>query len=135
MFMSPIVAYAKIAMSFWNLYRQRRPQANYTAAIAFAMSGIFVINVWSIILCVSLLDHGWLASRREISRIEFAMLLVGVLIAEFLFVDFIKKKATRDKTFFAEVGAASPSISIRYALISVALLVASTVLVAVSHWR
>jgi hypothetical protein len=133
--MSPVVAYAKIAMSFWNLYRQRRPQANYTAAIACAMSGIFVINIWSCILCISLVDHGWLASRREISRIEFAMLLLGVLIAELLFVDFVKKKVTRDKRFFAEVGAASPSISIRYALVSVALLVASTVLVSVSHSR
>jgi hypothetical protein len=131
--MSPVVAYAKIAMSFLNLYRRHRPKDSYTAAIAFAMSGLFIINMWTLLLCVSLVDHGWLASRRRISRIEFAMLFLGIVFAEFLAVDLINRKLSRDKIFFAKVGAAPPSISIWYALISVALLAVSTVVVAVSN--
>lgn len=131
--MNPLVAYAKIPMSFWNLYRRRRPQANYTVAIACAMSGILVVNVWSFVLLVSLIDQGWLAERRRIGPGEFAVLLMGVLLAELVFVNFVQNKVARDVRFAMKVKASPPSITIWYAIASVALLAVSTILATVVY--
>lgn len=127
--MNLLVVYAKIPMSFWNLYRQQRPQANYTIAIACAMTSILVINIWSLCLLISLVDHGWLASRRRISAGEFMALIFGVLVVELIFVDFVQKRVARDAEFAVRVKAASPKISIWYAIMSVGVLASSTILV------
>lgn len=129
--MNLLVTYAKIPMSFLNLYRRRSRQGSYTVAIAFAMSGIFVVNVWSFVLLTSLIDHGWLSERPKITSREFAVFLLGVLLAELAFVSFVQNKAARDARFAARVSGSRPSISIWYAFISAALLVASTILVVV----
>jgi hypothetical protein len=120
-------------MSFWNLYRRRRAQASYTVAIACAMSGILMVNVWSFVLFVSLIDHGWLAERRRISPGEFSALLLGVLLAELIFVNFVQNKVAQDVRFAIKVKASPPSISIWYAIVSVALLAVSTILAIVFH--
>jgi hypothetical protein len=126
--MNPIVVYAKISMSFLNLYRRRRGSGGrYTVAIAFAMSGILIVNVWSIVLIVSMIDRGWLAERRRIGPAEFSALLSGLLLAEWLFVNFVQAKATSDLRFAERVNAANPSIAIGYAVGSAALLVATTI--------
>jgi len=129
--MNLLMAYAKIPMSFLNLYRRKRRQATYTLAIAFAMSGILVINVWSLLTLASLIDRGWLNERRRIGPGEFVALLLGVLLAELVFVKFVQNRAAQDATFAARVGDAHPSISVWYAGISAVLLAVSTALVIV----
>lgn len=129
--MNPLVTYAKIVMSFMNLYRRRRSQGNHAVAITFAMSGILVVNVWSLLLLVSLVDRGWLAERSRLSAGEFAGLLLGILVVELTLVNFVQNKAARDAGFAARVGTPPPNISIWYAGISAALLAVSTLLVVV----
>jgi hypothetical protein len=133
--MSLLVAYARIATSLRNLYGRHSPKSNTTVAVAFAMSGLFVINVWTILLCASLVDHGWLASRRRISGIELALFLFGVVFAEFIAVGLVDRKMARDRTFFARVGTAPPKIAIYYLFISVGLLGMLTVVGLITDWR
>jgi hypothetical protein len=131
--MSFLVIYAKIPMSFLNLYRRRRPQANYTLAIACAMSGILVANIWSFFLLLSFVDHGWLAARRRIAPLEFTGLLFGIFLAELVFVSYVRSKVSHDKEFASRVCTASPSISIWYAIASAVLLGSAAILVGVAN--
>jgi len=126
--MNLLVAYAKIPMSFLNLYRQRRPRSIYTVAIGCVMFAILVINVWSLILFVSLFDRGWLVDGPRIGPSEFAGLCLGILLTEIVFVAFVQHKTARDANFADRVRNARPTISICYTVVSVALLAASALL-------
>src|SRR5580700_10974235 len=119
--MTPLVRYAKIVISFQNLYRQREPSSRHTVAIASAMSGLLVANIWAFALLASLVDHGWLASRRRIAPIEFAGLLVGLFVVQMTLVNLVFTKVNGDKQFASRVVPASPRISIWYVGISIAL--------------
>lgn len=126
--MNLLVAYARIPMSFLNLYRQRRPQGTYTVAIGCIMFGILVINLWSLILVISLFDRGWLADGPRMDPTEFGGLCVGVLLTEIIFVGFVQHKTARDSTFADRVRNSRPTISICYTVVSVALLAVSAIL-------
>lgn len=129
MFVNPLSMYAKIPMAFMNLYRlHHRDQASYTLAIAIAMSGILLVNIWSILLLVLLLNPAWLSTRPKIGPVEFTGLLLAVLIVEIHFVDSVQKRATRDVAFGARVRDEPPSTAIWYASISVFVLAMSTIL-------
>lgn len=129
--MNPMLMYAKIPMSFLNLYRRRSAGGNYKFAIAFAMFGILVVNVWSLLLIISVLNHGWLVTRPRISGIEFVGLAVGALIAELVFVNAVLDKTRHDATFAKHLKTADPKISIWYAAISVVVLFVATLLAAI----
>lgn len=116
-------------MAFLNLYRRVNPRGKFKVAVTFAMTGTLVVNVWSLLLLISLLDHGWLGSRRKITAIEYVSLCIGVLIAEFIFVDFVQKKVTADQTYASQVGTASPRIAIGYVATSGVVLVLLSVVV------
>jgi hypothetical protein len=92
------------------------------------MSGILIVNLWSLVLLASLVGHGWLAQRRSIGPLEFAVLLLGILLAELVFVSFVLSKAARDRHFANRVGSAQPKIAIWYAGISAATLAVLTIL-------
>jgi hypothetical protein len=126
--MNPLVKYAKIVTSFQNLYRQRDPNSRYTVAVASAMSGLLIINIWTFILLASFVDHGWFASRRRITPVEFAGLFVGLFVVQMILIDFVFTKVDGDKRFASRVVPASPRISMWYGGISIALLVVSTIL-------
>jgi hypothetical protein len=127
--MKPFVAYAKLPMSFRNLYQSRRDGLGKSlVAIACAMTGLLIVNIWSLILLVSLVDHGWLASRRRLGPLEFAALCAGLFIVELILVDRVFTKVDRDKEFASRVVPVSPRISMWYGWGSVVLLVASTIL-------
>src|SRR5271155_5562337 len=108
-FMNPVVAYAKIATSFQNLYRRRDSKSRYTITIAFAMSALLLVNIWSLLLLASLVDHGKVASQPRIGLVEYATLCALLVVAEFILVDRVFSKIDRDKAFAARVAAASPS--------------------------
>jgi hypothetical protein len=127
--MNLLVAYAKLQMSFRNLYQKRHDGLGKSVlAIACAMTGLLIVNIWSLILLVSLVDHGWLASRRRLGPVEFAALCAGLFMAELILVDRIFAKIDRDKRFAFRVVPTSPRISIWYGGISVVLLVVATIL-------
>lgn len=126
--MNPLVKYAKIVISFQNLYRQRDPNSRYTIVIASAMTALLMINIWALILLASFVDHGWLASRRRIEPVEFTGLCVGLFVMQMVLIDFVFTKVEGDKQFASRVAHASPRVSMWYAGISVALLIVSTVL-------
>jgi hypothetical protein len=126
---NPVLMYAKIAVSFLHMYRRRTPQGRYTVAIACAMSGVLVINVWTIVLLILLFDHGWLAAQTRIGSSEFAGLFISILISELFFVDFVVSKLERDTVFVARVGAAPPRLSVWYVACSALMLAVSTGLV------
>jgi hypothetical protein len=129
--MSPLVAYARIAMSFRNMYRKSNPGGNRTASVTFAMSGLLIGNIVSLILCIFSVDQGWLASKRRIGRIEFAMLCIGVFLVQFIVIDWINRRAAGDKLFAAKISAAPPRIAIWYIFLSIVLLWTS---LAVAMW-
>jgi hypothetical protein len=116
-------AYAKLPVAFLNLYRRGNPRGTFKVLIACAMTGLLAMNVWSVLLLVSLLDHGWLGSRRKITGLEYGILCIGGLIAEFIFVDFVQRKAAEDRDFASRVVRASPTIAIRYIFTSGVVLV------------
>jgi hypothetical protein len=122
-----MVAYAKIARSFQNLYRRRDSNRRYTITIAYAMSALLLVNIWSLFLLVSLVDHGRLASRPRIGPIEYASFCVLLVVAESIFVDRIFAKIDRDIAFAARVGPAPPRISMWYLASSVILLAVVTI--------
>jgi hypothetical protein len=120
--MNPVVAYAKIATSFQDLYRRRGSKRRYTITIASAMSALLLVNIWSLLLLVSVVDHGRLASRPRIGPVEYASLCALLVVAEFILVDRVFSKIDRDKAFAEQVAAASPHISKWYIASSVILL-------------
>ena len=127
--MNPFVAYAKLMMSFRNLYQIRRDGLGKSVvAIASAMTGLLIVNVWTLVLLVSLVDHGWLASRRRLGPVEFAALCACLLIVELIIVNRVFTKVERDKGFGLCVASTSPRISVWYGWVSVVLLVVSTIL-------
>ena len=126
--MNPLVTYAKIAKSFQNMYRQRDPDGRYTITIASAMSALLLINIWTLVLLVSLVDRGYLTSRRRIDPVEFAALCVGLFTVEIILVDRVFTKVDRDERFASRVAPASPRISMWYLGISIVLLGITTIL-------
>jgi hypothetical protein len=127
--MNPFVAYAKLPMSFRNLYQSRRDGLGKSVvAIACAMTGLLIVNIWTLILLVSLVDHGRLASRRRLGPVEYAALCACLLIVELILVDRVFTKVERDKGFALRVASTSPRISVWYGWVSVVLLVVSTIL-------
>jgi hypothetical protein len=127
--MNLFVAYAKLPMSFRNLYQSRHDgPGKSVVAIACGMTGFLIVNIWSLILLVSLVEHGWLASRRKLGPVEFAALCAGLFIVELILVDRVFTKVDRDKGFASRVVQASPRISMWYGWSSVVLLVVSTIL-------
>jgi hypothetical protein len=126
--MKPLVAYAKIAKSFQNMYRQRAPDRRHVFAIASAMSALLIINIWCLVLLVSLVDHGWLASRPRIGPVEYAASCAGLFTVEMILVDRVFTKIDSDKRFASQVAPARPSISMWYLGISAVLLITLTIL-------
>lgn len=126
--MNPLVTYAKIAKSFQTMYRQRDPDGRYTITIAAAMSALLLINIWTLVLAVSLIDHGWLTSRRRIGPVEFAALCVGLITLEIILVDRVFTKVDEDERFASRVAPAPPRISMWYLGISIVLLGIATIL-------
>ena len=133
--MNPIVAYAKLLMSFRNLYQSRRDgMGKSVVAIACAMTGLLVVNIWTVILLVSLVDHGWLANRRRLGPVEFAALCACLFMVEFILANRVFTMADRDREFASRVASASPLISVRYGWVSGVLLVLATILNLGLHW-
>jgi hypothetical protein len=126
--MNLLVSYAKIPMSFFNLYRQRRPRRAYTVAIACVMSTIILINLWTVILLVSLVDRDWLTDSAEFGAVDFAEVFLGIAFIELLFVIYVQRKVARDIHFAERVRDAPPLVSICYTMVSVALLAVLAVL-------
>lgn len=127
--MNPFIAHAKLLMSFRNLYQRRHEGLGKSVlAVACAMTGLLIVNIWTLILLVSLVDHGWLASRRRLGPVEFAALCAGLLIVELILVDRIFTKVDRDRGFASRVESTSSRISVWYGWISVVLLVVLTIL-------
>ena len=124
--MNAVVAYAKIAKSFQNLYRRRGSKRRYTITIAYAMSALLLVNIWSLFLLVSLVDHGRLASRPRIDPVEYASFCALLVVAVSIFVDRVFAKIDGDITFAARVGPAPPRISMWYLASSVILLAVVT---------
>jgi hypothetical protein len=121
-----VVAYAKIAKSFQNLYRRRGSKRRYTITIAYAMSALLLVNIWSLFLLVSLVDHGRLASRPRIDPVEYASFCALLVVAVSIFVDRVFAKIDGDIAFAARVGPAPPRISMWYLASSVILLAVVT---------
>jgi hypothetical protein len=126
--MNILVAYAKIPMSFFNLYRQRRPRASYSLAIACVMSTIVIINLWTLLLMVSMIDRELITEGPRVDGVELAGVLMGILLLEIGFVYFVQTKVARDAAFAERVRNAPPLVSICYTLVSIALLAALAVL-------
>jgi hypothetical protein len=122
-----VVVYAKIAKSFQNLYRRQDSKRRYTITVAYAMSALLLLNIWSLFLLVSLVDHGGLASRPRIGPVEYASFCVLLVVAESIFVDRVFAKIDRDIAFAARVGPAPPRISMWYLASTVILLGVVTV--------
>jgi hypothetical protein len=127
--MNPLVSYAKIPMSFLNLYRQRKLRHTFSVAIACVMSTIVVINLWTVLLLVNLLDRDLLTDGPRPDPVEFAAIFLGILIAEIAFVYIVQIKAARDVSFAERVRNAPPIVAICYTLVSIALLAGLAVLV------
>lgn len=125
--MNPVVAYAKIAKSFQNLYRRRNLHSRYTITIAYAMSALLLVNIWSLFLLVSLVDRGTLASRPRIGPVEYASFCLLLVVAESIFVDRVFATIDRDIAFAARVGPAPPRISMWYLASSLILLAVATI--------
>ena len=125
--MNAVVAYAKIAKSFQNLYRRRGLKRRYTITIAYAMSALLLVNIWSVFLLVSLVDHGGLVSRLRIGPVEYASFCVVLVVAESIFVNRVFAQIDRDIAFAARVGPAPPRISMWYLASSVILLGVATI--------
>jgi len=126
--MNPLITYAKIAKSFQTIYRQRAPDSRYTIAIACALCALLLINIWSLILLVSLVDHGWLSSRRRIGPVEYSVVCAGLFIAEMIVVDRVFTKIDTDEGFASRILPAPPRISLWYLGLSAVLLGVSTIL-------
>jgi hypothetical protein len=128
MTMNPFVAYAKLPMSFRNLYQSRRSgRGNFVVAIACAMSGLLIVNIWSLLLIVVSVTHTSVVGKRYIEAGPYALILAFVFVLEILFVRFVFGRADSDPTFAKQVQSTRPTVSMWYAGISVGLLAASTV--------
>jgi hypothetical protein len=103
-------------------------------AIACAMTGLLVVNIWTLILLVSLVDQGWLEHRRRLGPVEFAALCACLFMVEFILANGVFTMADRDREFAARVALASPRISVWYGWISAVLLVLATILNLGLHW-
>jgi hypothetical protein len=75
--MNPLVAYAKVPMSFLNLYRRRDSRGKYLLAIACAMTGILIVNVWSGLLIAVCVTHTSLVGTRIIEAGTYSSILRG----------------------------------------------------------
>ena len=126
--MNLLVAYAKLPMSFRNLYQRRHDGGGKSlVAIASALTGLLIVNIWSLLLLVSLIDHGWSASRRRPGHWEFGALCAGVFVVEMILVDRIFARVHRDKGFADRVISSSQRISKWYAGISIGLFAVATI--------
>jgi hypothetical protein len=125
--MNLLVAYAKLPMSFRKLYQSRGGgRGNFVVAVACAMTGFLIVNIWSVLLIVVSVTHTSLVGKHYIEAGPYALVLAFVFALEILFVRFVFRRAESDPTF-AELRSTRPMISIWYAGISVGLLAASTV--------
>jgi hypothetical protein len=125
--MNPFVLYSRLPMSFRNLYQSMRGgRGNFVVAIACAMSGLLIVNIWSILLIVVSVTHTSLVGKRNIEAGSYALFLAIVFILEVLFVRFVFRRADSDPTFGNQVRLTSPTVSKWYAGISAGLLAGST---------
>lgn len=125
--MNPVVAYAKIAKSFQNLYQRGGSGGRYTLVIAVAMSALLLVNLWCLVLLVSLVDHGRLAGRPWLGPVRYASLCALLVVVELILVDRVFTKFDIDEAFAARVGPAPPRISLWYLASSVILLAVATI--------
>jgi hypothetical protein len=130
--MNLLVAYAKVPMSFLSLYRRREAHGKYVVAIACAMTGILVVNVWSGLLLFVCVTHTSLIGMRVVQPDIYSLILAAIFIFELAFVHFVQKKVERDRSFASQVGNTSPRISIWYAGVSAGLLLAATIAMVVT---
>jgi hypothetical protein len=113
--MNPLVAYAKVPMSFLNLYRRRDSRGKYLLAIACAMTGILIVNIWSGLLIAVCVTHTSLVGTRIIEAGTYSSILAGLFVLELAFVHLVQQKVYRDPSFAKQVRDTSPKISIWYA--------------------
>jgi hypothetical protein len=126
--MNPFVAYAKLPMSFRKLYQSRGGgRGNFLVAVACAMTGLLIVNIWSVLLIVVSVTHTSLVGKHHIEAGPYALLLAFVFGLEILFVRFVFRRADSDPTFAEQVRSTRPMVSMWYAGISAGLLAASTV--------
>jgi hypothetical protein len=128
--MNPFVAYAKVPMSFLNLYlRGRDSRGRYLVAIACAMAGILVINIWSALLVIAIVTHTSLVGTHYVEAGTYALFLGLVFALELAFVHFVQRKVLNDPSFAKQVAATSPKVSMWYLGISAGFLAAATLAV------
>jgi hypothetical protein len=121
--MNPFVAYAKVPMSFLNLYLPgRESTGRYLVAIACAMTGILVINIWSALLVIVIVTRTSLVGSHYIEAGTYALFLALVFVLELAFVYFVQRRVLNDPGFARQVAATSPKVSNWYVGISVGLL-------------
>jgi hypothetical protein len=120
--MNPVVAYARLSMSFINMYRREQDaRSRSKVAIAAAMSGLATVNIVSVYIFAGALTH----SHRSIEVAPFGILAGLFFLLELAFVSLVTARVRSDAVFAEQVASVSPSISYRYAAFSIALLVAA----------
>jgi hypothetical protein len=110
--MNPFVAYSKLPMSFRNMYqRGGGGRGNFMVAIACAMTGLLVLNIWSVLLVVVIVTHTSLVGKHYIEAGPYALLLVVVFAFEILSINSVFRRADSDPTFAHQVRSTSPMVS------------------------
>lgn len=129
--MNLLRVYSLLPMSLANLYRRSGMRSHSTVAVALAMSGLFIVNAWSLFwFCVASFAPDLKTSLAP-APAPLVALMLGVFLAEYLFVSYVERRVHRDTSYAASVQTARPAIWIWYSVVSCALLGAAIFAVAV----
>jgi hypothetical protein len=130
--MNAFDTYALLPASLLNLYHRRGIPGFSTFAIAFALTGMLVLNVWSILCLIDLLVRVNVIRPIVSSPGYYVLMVIGAFFAEVAIVRLVQEKTVRSLPFAALVRSAPPQIWIWYTAISVVVFVGSGVALSLS---
>jgi len=125
-------AYALLPASLLNLYHRRGNLGFNTLAIAFALTGMLVMNVWSILCLIDMLVRVNVIGPILSSPGYYVLMVVGTFFVEVAIVRLVQEKTLHSLPFAALVRSAPPRIWIWYTAISVVVFVGTGVALSLS---
>jgi hypothetical protein len=124
-------AYATLCASLQNGYRRRGLTGSNTLAIAFAMSGLLLLNLWALVEILQIVLRLPIVAAMNSQPILYVFCLAALPVVEYWFVKRIQRGALSDPRLAAAMRDANPKIWIWYAVLSLLAFVAGGIGMAV----
>jgi hypothetical protein len=129
--MNLLIAYSLLPTSLRRLYERKGIGGVGAATIAFAMTGLLIVNLWSLVWLFSALYPEPLRNSHIEWRAVVSIVLVAIFLAELFFVKLVARRIVRERAFADHMQAARPVIWLWYTAMSLLTFAFATIAVIV----